>query len=202
MATQTGMENLNEYIRRFSGNRKENIRRIIQLCSQIYKSTYCLCFTRARDEEVLWNAHSDSNKCIMISTTARKVSALVKQDNHTIKEVCYDLERSDMFRDFLENIDVTDESTSYFDRDEMFLHKRKCFSYEREVRLICSNYSDNKTGLLKYSIPRLEQFLDGVMVHPQADQSYVALVELLCDHFSVPFLGRSNIYEFTSLMGE
>lgn len=60
------------------------------------------------------------------------------------------------------------------------------------------DWKATESGLLPVSIPDLRAFIDGVMVHPSADQEYVEVIELLCDHFSLPFFGKSRVYDFVS----
>lgn len=198
LETLDGKEQLKAYVKRFKGDNKENAEKILKLCSYQYDHAFCLCFSLIKDAEVLWNTRSDNHKCIMLSTTVGKVCKLLRDEhNYTIEKIKYDLEGTKV-EDFFSKYRVYPEGASSFDTDDLFLHKRECFSYEKEARLIL--YPDperNATDtVLKYPIPSLCDYIDDVMVHPSASAEYVALISSLCDQFTVPFGGKSSIYTF------
>ena len=69
-------------------------------------------------------------------------------------------------------------------------------NYEKEVRLIFTSVEKSEDEIRKIPIPILSDFIDGIMVHPLANNDYVSLIELLCKQFNIPFLGKSQIYSF------
>ena len=89
-------------------------------------------------------------------------------------------------------------SVGYIDFDEWFLHKRKCFDYEEEVRLLIlpSDLNLRNGKKIMIDIPDLTSFIDGVMVNPLADEEHIKLVKMICRHFGICFLGPSRIYAF------
>ncbi len=197
--TQEGREQLDAYVKQFEGNEREYARQTISLCRYKYDNSYCLCFSREKDAEVLWNARSDDRHGIMFATTQSKIYNLFSEDkNVIIKEVQYDLE-STQPQAFLRNFQFSPGWALQEDPDELLLHKRRIFSYEKEVRLIFSPAEKPEGSILKKPIPDLSAFIDGVMVHPLASDAYVHSIELLCKHFNIPFWGRSEVYSFKLL---
>ena len=54
-------------------------------------------------------------------------------------------------------------------------------------------------GILYLPIKDISYFVERVMVHPLADDGYVALIRKMCMHFGIKFWGRSKIYEFKGM---
>lgn len=199
--TEEGRSRLEAYAKQFKGNTQNNADSIIKMCNYQYNNTFCLCFSKAKDSEVFWNARSDQNRCIMFATTRQKLYELLlsKEPNCAIEAVQYDLESSD-FDELLKQFYVEPGFTSLVDAERLFLHKRKCFSYEEEVRLIIKPQKiPENSKVFKHPIPCFSDFIDSVMVHPLASDEYVSLIELLCMHFNIPFQGRSEVYSFKLL---
>lgn len=124
---------------------------------------------------------------------------LLAGEDCTIREVKYDLDKMDL-DDFLQQFYIYSDGPIHDDADEMFFHKRKCFAYEDELRLLINpeKLPDNKQ-IYYHPITAFEEFIDGVMVHPLANKEYVALIEMLCKQFNIPFWGQSEIYNFRPL---
>lgn len=197
--TPSGRAALRSYAEAAPGDRQYNVAFSQAICQIVFNLKYCLCFSSQKDSEVLWRANSDGNKGIMFATTAEKLTSLFSEEYvATIKKVSYDLESNDL-ASFLSCIHFHPEGAGFSDTDSLLLHKRRFFSYENEVRLIVAPLAFSENEILKVSIPELSDFIDGVMVHPLATKEHVALVELLCKHFSLPFLGRSKVYDFAPL---
>ena len=197
--TKEGREQLDAYVKQFEGDEKKHAETAIKLCRYKYDNSYCLCFSREKDAEVLWNARSDNRHGIMFATTRSKIYNLFSEDeNVIIKEVQYDLERTQP-QTFLDSFQFAPGWALHENPDELLLHKRKIFSYEKEVRLILSPAEKPEYPILKYPISDLSTFIDGVMVHPLASDAYVSSIKLLCEHFNIPFWGRSEVYSFKPL---
>ena len=197
--TQEGRSQLDAYVKKFEGDERKNAEAAINLCRFKYDHAYCLCFSRVKDAEVLWNARSDNKRGIMFATTRSKIYDLFPEEEDVIiKEVQYDLE-STKPEDFLCHFQFSSIGALQKDPDDLLLHKRKIFSYEEEVRLILSPAEKPKDEMLKYQIPVLGDFINGVMVHPLASDEYVSLISLLCEHFCIPFWGKSEVYSFKPL---
>ena len=197
LSSHSGQKNVEEYAKRFDGNAEEYKIGILKLCEYIFKSAFCLCFSKKCDEEVLWNTHSDEHRCVMYATTYDKVYNIVHENASTsIHDVQYDLETYSDIMPFLEKFSVAPSVTGLSSPEDVLLHKRECFSYESEVRLIRSQYPADESGVLKYPIEDVSSFFEGIIIHPLASEDYVSLVEKICEHFGIPFWGKSRIYEF------
>ncbi len=170
-----------------------------ELINHLNNHTFCLCFSKGKDEEVLWSTHSDDKKCVMFETTARNLMSILPSNKFTIEEVKYDL---DKYNDIKEHIDkyygkmtIGENIIGIYDTDGLFLHKRKIFSYEQEVRLVYRTFK-GQDGLFRVPNLDLSKLIKSVMVHPLASDEYVTLIKFLCDMFHIPFEGRSKIYTF------
>lgn len=194
--TETGRTQLETYVKNQNNDTAKYIHQIQNLHTFVYNTSYCLCFSKAKDAEVLWNARSDNNKGIMFATTAGKLRTILPEC--TIQEIDYDLENIKT-GDHLHQYSLFPEGTVLNDPEQLLLHKRACFKYEQEVRLILTSDEKSELGLMKRPIPDIHSFIDGVMVHPCADKEYTQLINLLCEHFNIPFWGKSKIYEFAPI---
>lgn len=200
LGTPEGETKLRSYLRRYGGNQEKNSKSVLQLSDFTYHRTYCLCFSESKDCEVLWRTNSDDNKGIMFASTADKIEALFSQDDMVvIKRVNYDLEKMDMTSNYLQLFDAYDGGAGCSDIDEPFLHKRSCFSYERECRVLVRPELINEDKIRKYTIPDLSAFITGVMVHPLADPDHVELVKKICETYDICFEGQSEVYKFKPL---
>ena len=187
---------LYDYVERKGGNPSTDAETIMQLCQYQYDNSFCLCFSALKDAEVLWSAKSYSNKSVMFETTAGKLIELVPSG--TVERVQYDLE-SNTIDDFLSRFDIFPEAISHFNTDQLLLHKRKCFSYEEELRLIMKPDEFHEGKIIKYPIPDLRELINGVMVHPLATPETVGLIEVICNTLQLPFWGKSKVYDFAPL---
>lgn len=117
----------------------------------------------------------------------------------SIVPVEYDLDKHKLA--FLEsNLFDYDSGIVIRNAGDMVRHKRKCFSYEKEVRIVMQDVEHSGQEIQKYSIQDVSSFISGVMVHPGAKPEYVKMIGTLCEVFSLNFYGKSKIYELdTSL---
>lgn len=69
-------------------------------------------------------------------------------------------------------------------------------SLEKQVEKICEllNIGINKQRVKDISFEHIPEFIGGVMVHPQAPQWYVAVVQEFCKRNNIPFDGKSMLY--------
>lgn len=193
-------DGLLDYLQCIGVNPEKNGQSIYQLSNFTYHRTYCLCFSEEKDCEVLWRANSDNNKGIMFATSADRILALfTEEDMPTVKRVYYDLDGKDLTSDFLQLFSMYDDGVACIDTDELLLHKRGCFSYEKECRLLVRPEEINSDKIRKYHIPDLNAFITGVMVHPAANKEHTALVKLICEQFDIPFEGQSELYKVKPL---
>lgn len=191
LETDEGKRKIDEIISRkvFPEKQKEVIKNTIRLLGS---SLYCVCFSRNRDAEVMWNAYSYNKQAIMI-----EIDTIRLPDSDPYPFECpveYDLE--DGVESFWEtNLSKLNHSAVFDQPHKALTHKRKCFSYENEVRLIIQDISNPNEGKLKYPVDNISMFITGVMVHPLATAEYTQMIETLCSVFSLHFLGKSKVYE-------
>lgn len=117
----------------------------------------------------------------------------------SVARVRYDLKSTQL--DFLlESCEFEDGGLTIHHCDELLCHKRKCFQYENELRLIGGSFDGSPhrmvNGIVYLPIEDISNFVERVMVHPLADDGYVDLIKKICQHFGIQFWGRSKIYEF------
>lgn len=177
---------------------EQNFDSLLEVVEAVMEDTYCLCFSRSKDSEVMWNAYSFQNNAIMIRTSVEKLLSLDPESLSAFR-VQYDLKNTEI--DFLlDNCFFNDGGLVIRDSDEILRHKRKCFQYENELRLVGSSFCEVShrcnNGVMYLPINDISYFIERVMVHPLADDGYVALIEKMCRHFGIKFWGRSKIYEF------
>ena len=170
---------------------------LINATKLLCDSAHCLCFSKCIDAEVMWNAYSYNSQAIMMKTTDDQIEKLnySKSSYFELQTVHYDLESTGikyLFKLFGSN----GKHITLVDAHNFFTHKRKCFEYEQEFRIIDMNPKYNKINLLPYHIDDISTFIKGIMVHPLASDSYVSLIEKMCNSFKVKFLGKSKIYDF------
>lgn len=170
----------------------EQVEDAIEFAEGLCSVARCLCFSKSVDEEVMWNAYNYQNETIMWTTTAEKLRNVCS--DLMIAKVSYDLE-SYGSRDFIRQFSSYEGDVAIEDAHEFLTHKRSMFNYENEVRIIDMHMINLSSKFCIYKIPSLHGFIDGVLVHPLAEEGYVKLVERVCDHFNVPLLGKSQIYE-------
>ncbi len=199
LSSEEGKKRCKEYIKHYKGDPHKIKTQIESLSEANFKNTYSLCFSRCRDEELLWRAYSDDKKGIMITTSCGRIEDLFDSPPH-IEEIKYDLNPADMFDWFMKHFMVlSDGSVVNWDICEFLKHKRSCFSYEKEVRVMYHHFEPTEEGIIYRDIPSLSDFICEVLVHPLADDEYVEVIKLLCEHFNICCAGRSTIYIFQSL---
>ena len=160
----------------------------------------CLCWCKNRDSIVMWESYTDDGQSIMIQTTRDKIEGLRNQtgDHVKVEEVVYDeyidLE-DEIYRAF---IDIETVSTQ-----QIFRTKREEFSFEKEMRAYIGgaiNYYDSSTYHMplpiKIEIP-INQFIEDVIVNPNASEATVREIEDICKQHSIKFSGKSKVFDFS-----
>ena len=175
---------------------EDKVDEIIRAFKLFGNSAHCLCFSKYIDGEVMWNAYNYNSQAIMMITTDDQIEKLNSQSSYfELRTVHYDLESTglnyllDMFTSY-------DNQVSFVNAHNFFTHKRKCFEYEQELRVIDMDPQYAEANFLPYHIDDLNTFIKGIMVHPLASNSYVSLIEKMCNSFKVKFLRKSKIYDF------
>lgn len=181
----------------------EQIEKIMTETKEICSMARCLCFSKSYDAEVMWNAYNYGNEAIMWTTTGKKLTELGRNVYKLeLQKVNYDLDTEPerkRYKEFLGQISMSGKQVGFRDIFNFFTHKRECFSYENEYRLINIRAKDAEEETRSFNIPCLSDFITGVMVHPLADESYVSLIEKICKDYHLPFEGKSKIYEFDKI---
>lgn len=170
--------------------------RLIDFANYVCKKARCICFSMSIDSEVMWNSYNYNRETIMWKTTDKKVSSINQTFDLAI--VKYDLETVGI-NSYLKLLGLYNNRPSIKNSWELFAHKRRMFEYEHEIRVIDIYNTEVDKEYSSYLIPSIKDFVDGVIVHPLADESYVEAIKVICDHFEIPFLGKSKIYDLTEI---
>ena len=164
----------------------------------LYERMCAICFSNKGDHVVMWEANSDNKHSVMIKTSPDKLLKLKESNDFDLilKKIRYVDAEDYSVEYFLNKIHIpVDRGISIEDIEELFLIKRKEYRYENEVRLLVKQMDLNdiqkRVALI---IPDLSSFIEGVMVHPLAENYHVETVKILCDHYRIPFLGKSCVY--------
>lgn len=195
--TIEGEKKIRDFLKEKYSASEQRIDEMVDFIKLICDSTHCLCFSKSIDAEVMWNAYSYNSQAIMMITTFDKIEKLNSpfSFDFELRTVQYDLENSGL-KFLFDLLKADDGGISIANSHHFFIHKRKCFEYENECRIIVTKPHSNKADFLSYNIDDLSTFINGIMVHPLASASYVSLIEKMCNTFNVKFLGKSNIYDF------
>lgn len=174
---------------------KEKFHKIHQLCEEYYSRIFAQCWSKNGDSIALWNIYSYDKKAIMIHTTVQELEKL----GGLFKEITYNDEVS-VVQIFLINLfkGKLDPETAI----EPLTIKRSGFAYEGEFRMFgFKSTNPDRTKTLDIKISNIHEFIKDVTVHPLAPEWYVEIVKSFCEHFSIPFNGKSNIYDFDNWEG-
>lgn len=172
-------------------SRGDEMVRLLQLLGE---SAYCVCFSRNRDKEVMWNAYGYNGQAVMIEVDDAALE-FSGASSPIVLLVEYDLEKYQMT--FLkDNISKHQYGVSVRNAEDILKHKRACFAYEQEVRMIMKEIAHPNEGTMKYEIRNISAFITGVMVHPLATAEYAKVIEMLCSNYGLKYLGKSKVYDF------
>jgi len=163
----------------------------IMLSDTILNQARYLCWSRAKDSLALWSIYHYMNKTIMICTTSQKIQ-LLKYDNRCVSLMKVNYVKSYSLEDEIKTI-LTDPIST----PEIFRTKRVDFKHENEVRAYIGTVRKiEPTSPIRVPVPNISDFIEGVMVHPNAPTWYVRVVEEYCRINSIRFLGQSKLYKF------
>ena len=211
--TSEGTIKLEEYVKESIVQQEyvqDTVKKLKGLVNALYHFTFGICFTEAEDEELMWRASNTDDRTVMIVTDVAQVNRIGEENamfGAVLKRMQYDLEDHCGIEDLLNKFGFFDGAAILNDPNDLILHKRKCFAYEREVRFLYTpddtdelQDADGKViELYDLEIPDLNGFIKGVMVCPTAKDRHVRLVEEICRHFNLTFLGKSELYDFKIL---
>lgn len=180
---------------------RESYDALEEMVNEINKETFCLCFSRNKDSEVMWNSYGNGNDTIMIRTSIDKIVNIDPENIYPIR-VCYDLGKRSIEK-WLEDCDFYKNGIMVTEDYQTFIgHKRKCFSYENELRIVANSHSkkviryDEVNKIIYFRIDDLAYYIENVIVNPLASDGYTRLIKNMCKHFGIRFGGRSKVYEF------
>lgn len=210
--TPEGSKKLEEYVNKSIVQQEfvpDTAVKLKGLVNALYRITFAICFTEAGDEELMWKAANTDDRTVMIITDAGQIRRIGERNamfGAVLERVHYDLEDHSDIEDLFMKFGFGVGTAVLNDPNDLILHKRKCFAYEKEVRFlytpddIADLHADGKDKeLFDLEIPDLNDFIKGVMVCPTAKDRHVRLVEEVCKHFDLSFLGKSELYDFKIL---
>lgn len=160
--------------------------RVGERISKITNSICGQCWSKNGDYVPLWSIYSYNNKSIMIRSTLENLERLESV-------YCREMDYSDGAEISVDELTALITNPSPENMLIPFTKKRSGFIHENEYRIFA--FSKN-SSVVNVAIPNISEFIKGVMVHPFAEKWYVDIVESVCKKFSLPFDGKSKLYEF------
>lgn len=174
---------------------ESNLKEISKMIDLFTNHVYCTCCSTEYNNVLMWNAYNYENKSIMIELNEEALYMLA--EDIQIHPVIYDLE--DFGIDgYVKNIKFLRGSVGIISPESLLCHKRMCFSYEKEIRIILNDFScTDDTKMVP--IHHLDQLICDVLVHPLAPKEYVRIIESICNASHICFSGKSNVYTLDKL---
>ena len=150
------------------------------------------CWSKAKDKVAMWSIYSYSSKALMISTKSEELEKLTINGRRNVQL---------MPVNYVQSLSLEDELTALtpttFTSNLIFQSKRNEFSHEEEIRAyIDTNGILNKQLPLSVPIKNVQEFIGGVLVHPNSPTWYVDVVQEYCKANGINFLGQSRLYKF------
>lgn len=180
--SEKGIKMIQEWTLRYSNNKNEAIETLLSNVEYMR----CQSWSRAGNDEKMWKEYAHDNTCVMVEVKREKFTSFIVEDIEY--KVFKDTD------DFLEG-----ELQKFGDENGMTLHnifssKKDEFEFEQETRIFNStgeNVNPND-DLFDIEIRPIEEFINGVMVHPFAKPQLVRSVEEICIEKNLKFLGQSK----------
>ncbi len=165
---------------------------------KLIESIYINCWhSNEHESAAMWNLYSKSNESIAIQTTYKKLENML--DNK-------------IFMGEISYIDYEKDSFKDGDMLTLFMHKRKSFEHEKEVRIIKveslkikEKYKNNPPDKIPYDyFERLPlginididlNFIENIYVNPNAPEWFYELVKEICFKYDFKILNikKSNL---------
>lgn len=200
LQTKEGKEKFEEVVKRVVKEKGMSVTndKVMNTINKIDRTLVRLmCWTDKKDNVEMWNAYSYNSKAIMIKVSTNKIGQL----NYSLKTIDGEMN----IYVGIKKIEYEPELNLYailskmlkeksLDYTEAFLPKRNIYNYESEYRIAAHTLDENKTLRLSYS--DIDDFIEDVMVHPDADDSFVEIVERFCRKNKLPFSGKSKLHTF------
>ena len=160
----------------------------------------CSCWCKEKDSVAMWEAYSDNNQSVMVQTTKSKIESLKNNMNQHVKVRSVDYCDSISLEDEIKRAFISENEASMV---QVFSTKRSHFSFEKEIRAFIGGAIDNsntstyiKPLPLKIHIP-INDFIEDVIINPNADSKTVFDIQSLCNSFNIKCTGKSNVYDFS-----
>lgn len=155
---------------------KHELNRFSQKRKLLKDTTYASCWSlRETESEAFWKIYCKKNDSVVIKTTYGKLKKFASSKFDIIGKVKY--------------LDYNTENLELFSPLTPFMHKRKAFDFESEVRIatLYNVYEDKDISLFPYycviNIP-IEKLIDKIIVHPTADKDYIDFVKRSVEDYS------------------
>lgn len=132
-------------------NQLENLSQFYKI---LIKHTAINCWHLSEYESAMWNLYLKSNKGIAIRSTFDLLKTSLKDENH------------DVFIGKVKYIDFEKDWMPEGNTLYPFVHKRKSFEHEKELRAIIQGFRYKKNGKLDWSKPLFD---DGIYVQLDLD---------------------------------
>lgn len=172
------------------GFTEDMLRLASQMVDLFTNQVYCTCCSTEYDSVLMWTAYNYGNQSIMIDLDEEALYSL--NANIQIRPVKYDLEGFGI-DGYVKNFKTISESVGIISPESLLCHKRTCFSYEKEIRIILNDFNcADKTTVVP--IHALKQLICNVLVHPLASDEYVRIIESICNTSKICFSGKSSVY--------
>ncbi len=174
-----------ELIKPLFKNKYETVKKIIDKAEAIR----CESWSYNHDQVVMWNAYSYNKHTIMIGTTKEKMRQLPVR----MREVKY-IPQMTLESEIQE---LTTENG--VDPERIFTRKRSQFEFEQEIRYFLQNKylkEKERKNVEMIDVPNVKDFIEEVLVHPEAEEWFVDTVRAVCNANDIAFNGKSQLYEF------
>ncbi|MBI5636764.1 MAG: hypothetical protein HZA03_02210 [Nitrospinae bacterium] len=164
--------------------------------SKIKNDRFASSWSLLGESDAMWRIYSRDRLGVKIQTTASKLDAHTQYDIN-IKMSDKDINERPMIHQegSLGKIVYGKEHVLSRNSDiTSFLHKRKPFEHEQEVRSIV-RLMDSKSPYLYEPINPVEEFVEKVVIDPRAPAWHVKSVKKYCERFNL-HCEQSNLYLF------
>jgi hypothetical protein len=155
-------------------------------------------WTCGPESEEMWRIYSPERQCVRVQTSALKVwnSKIEALPIVYVPKLSVEEEIKRLLSDGGHCMDFIN----------IFTRKLKRFSFEQEVRFISEDvfaFPDSNSGVVpgkeylrKVDISHIPDFIESVVVDPEATPSFVNEVERFCNANNIPFGGQSDLNKF------
>ena len=179
-------------------NYRQNARAFNMMIQASKRGRHMQSWTCGPESEEMWRIYSPDRKGVRVQTSALKVwnskieaLPIVYTPRFSVEE---EVKR------------LLSDNGQRMDFINIFTRKLARYSFEKEVRFISedvfafkipnSGVVPGQEYLRKIDISHIPDFIESVVVDPEAEQSFVDEVERFCDANKIPFGGQSTLNKF------